>query len=182
MSTTLAADAPPTTAADFIALEERYGSHNYHPLDVVLTRGQGIWVWDVDGRKYMDFLAAYSSVNQGHLHPRIVAALIEQLGRVAIVSRAFRSDQLGPFCRDLATLAGFDKVLPMNTGAEAVETAVKAARRWAYRVKGVPDGKAEIIAFEDNFHGRTTTAISFSPDPSYREHFGDFHGGRGFWV
>lgn len=162
----------PTTAADFIALEETYGAHNYHPLDIVLSRGEGIWVWDVEGRKYMDFLAAYSSVNQGHLHPKIVAALIEQLGRVAITSRAFRNNQLGPFCRDLAHLTGFAKVLPMNTGAEAVETAIKAARRWAYQVKGVPNDQAEILTFSNNFHGRTTTVVSFSPESSYREGFG----------
>ncbi len=164
----------PETTADLIALEELYGAHTYHPLDVVIQRAQGIWVWDVEGRKYMDLLAAYSSVNQGHLHPRIVAALIEQLGRVALTSRAFRNDQLGLFCRDLATLSGFDRVLPMNTGAEAVETAIKAARRWAYTVKGVPDGQAEILAFDNNFHGRTTTIVGFSSEAGYRDGFGPF--------
>ncbi len=169
-----AAATAPETPADFVALEDLHGAHTYHPLDVVIQRAQGIWVWDVEGKKYMDLLAAYSSVNQGHLHPRIVAALIEQLGRVALTSRAFRNDQLGLFCRDLATLTGFDRVLPMNTGAEAVETAIKAARKWAYTVKGVPDGEAEILAFDNNFHGRTTAIVGFSSEAAYREGFGPF--------
>ncbi len=175
MSTAVEQDLDhPTTSEDFIALEERFGAHNYHPLDVVVQRAQGIWVWDVEGNKYMDFLAAYSAVNQGHCHPRIVAALVEQLGRVALTSRAFRNDQLGPFCRDLCRLTGFGRVLPMNSGAEAVETAIKAARKWAYTIKGVPDGQAEILVFDQNFHGRTTTIVGFSAEPQYRAGFGPF--------
>jgi ornithine--oxo-acid transaminase len=163
-----------TTAQDLIALEERYGAHNYHPLDVVVARAEGVWVWDVEGNKYLDFLAAYSAVNQGHCHPKVVAALIEQAQRVTLTSRAFRNDQLGPFYQELCALAGFAKALPMNTGAEAVETAIKAARKWAYTVKGVPDGLAEILAFENNFHGRTTTVVSFSTEAQYRAGFGPF--------
>ena len=161
-------------AADLTALEERYGAHNYHPLDVTIHRAEGVWVWDVEGRRYMDFLASYSAVNQGHCHPRIVAALVDQAARVALTSRAFRNDQLGLFYRDLAELTGFAKVLPMNTGAEAVETAIKAARKWAYTVKGVPDGEAEILVFENNFHGRTTTIVGFSSEEQYRSGFGPF--------
>jgi ornithine--oxo-acid transaminase len=161
-------------AAELIALEERYGAHNYHPLDVVVARAEGVWVWDVEGNRYLDFLAAYSAVNQGHCHPVILRAMIEQLQRVTLTSRAFRSDQLGPFYEQICTLAGFDKFLPMNTGAEAVETAIKAARKWAYTVKGVPEGEAEILVFENNFHGRTTTLISFSSEPAYRAGFGPF--------
>jgi len=161
-------------AAELTALEERYGAHNYHPLDVTIQRAEGVWVWDVEGRRYMDFLAAYSAVNQGHCHPRIVAALVEQASRVALTSRAFRNDQLGPFYRDLAELTGFAKALPMNTGAEAVETAIKAARKWAYTVKGVADGEAEILVFENNFHGRTTTIVGFSSEEQYRRGFGPF--------
>jgi ornithine--oxo-acid transaminase len=160
--------------ADLIALEDRYGAHNYHPLDVVVERAQGVWVWDVEGRKYLDFLAAYSAVNQGHCHPVIQQALIDQVHRVTLTSRAFRSDQLGPFYQQICELTGFDKFLPMNTGAEAVETAVKAARKWAYTVKGVPEGKAEILVFANNFHGRTTTLISFSTEEDYRSGFGPF--------
>ena len=160
--------------ADYIALEERYGAHNYHPLDVVLSRGEGVWVWDVEGKKYLDFLAAYSAVNQGHCHPEILNAAIGQARQVTLTSRAFRNDQLGPFYRDLCELAGFDKFLPMNTGAEAVETALKTARKWAYKVKGVPDGQAEIIAFANNFHGRTITIVSFSTEELYRAGFGPF--------
>jgi ornithine--oxo-acid transaminase len=162
------------TAADFIALEERYGAHNYLPLDVVVTRAEGVWVWDVDGKKYLDCLAAYSAVNQGHCHPEIQRALIEQVQRVTLASRAFRSDQLGPFYRQICELAGFDKFLPMNTGAEAVETAIKAARKWGYTVKGIAPDQAEIIVFGDNFHGRTISLISFSTEPSYRAGFGPF--------
>jgi ornithine--oxo-acid transaminase len=172
MSATVLADALKT--ADFVALEDRYGAHNYHPLDVVVARAQGVWVWDVEGRKYLDFLAAYSAVNQGHCHPAIQQALIEQVHRVTLTSRAFRSDQLGLFYEQICELAGFDKFLPMNTGAEAVETAIKAARKWAYTVKGVPDGQAEILVFENNFHGRTTTLVSFSSDADYRSGFGPF--------
>ena len=161
-------------AQELTAIEERYGAHNYHPLDVVIARGEGVWVWDTEGRRYMDFLAAYSAVNQGHCHPRILAALMEQAQRVTLTSRAFRNDQLGPLYRQLSELTGYAKSLPMNTGAEAVETAVKAARKWAYTVKGVPDGEAEILVFANNFHGRTTTIVGFSTEPQYRDGFGPF--------
>jgi ornithine--oxo-acid transaminase len=171
---TTADPGDPQSTADFIALEDHYGAHNYHPLEVVVSRAEGIWVWDVDGKKYMDFLASYSAVNQGHCHPKIVQALVEQASRVALTSRAFRNDRLGPFYRQLTELTGFAKVLPMNTGAEAVETAIKAARKWAYKVKGVPDGEAEILVFENNFHGRTTTIVGFSSEPQYRDGFGPF--------
>ena len=167
----------PETTADYVALEERYGAHNYHPLDVVVARAEGVWVWDVEGRKYLDCLAAYSAVNQGHCHPVILEALIEQAQRVTLTSRAFRSDQLGPFYEQICRLAGFDKFLPMNTGAEAVETAIKAARKWAYTVKGVPEqpvAQAEILVFANNFHGRTTTLVGFSTEADYRSGFGPF--------
>jgi ornithine--oxo-acid transaminase len=157
---------------DYIEIEDRFGAHNYHPLDVVLSRGQGVWVWDVEGNKYMDFLAAYSAVNQGHCHPEIVDALTTQSQRLALTSRAFRNDQLGAYYADLCEMSGFEKVLPMNTGAEAVETAIKAARKWAYTVKGVPTDQAEILVFDGNFHGRTTTIISFSPEEGSRFGFG----------
>ncbi len=160
--------------AGYIALEERYGAHNYHPLDVVISRGEGVWVWDVEGKKYLDFLAAYSAVNQGHCHPEIVNAAIGQARQVTLTSRAFRNDQLGPFYRQICELSGFDKFLPMNTGAEAVETALKTARKWAYKVKGVPEGQAEILAFSNNFHGRTITIVSFSTEELYRAGFGPF--------
>jgi ornithine--oxo-acid transaminase len=166
-----------STAADtasYLKLEERFAAHNYHPLDVVLERAEGIWVWDVDGNKYMDFLAAYGAVNQGHNHPRIVGALIDQAQRLALTSRAFRNDRFGPFCRKLAELSGYEKVLMMNAGAEAVETAIKAARRWGHRVKGVPEGKAEIVVFDGNFHGRTTTIVGFSSDDVARGGYGPF--------
>lgn len=159
---------------DLVALEDRYGAHNYHPLDVVLTRAQGCWVWDIDGNRYLDCLAAYSAVNQGHNHPRIVAALVEQAGRLALTSRAFHNDQLGPFCQELSELTGFSRVLPMNSGAEAVETALKAVRKWGYKVKGVPEGQAEILCFSGNFAGRTISIISFSDEPQYRDGFGPF--------
>jgi ornithine--oxo-acid transaminase len=162
------------TSKEFIDLEDRYGAHNYHPLDVVISRGDGAWVWDVDGRKYMDFLAAYSAVNQGHCHPRLVKVMAEQMCRVALTSRAFRNDQLGPFCKEICELTGFARMLPMNTGAEAVETAVKAARKWGYTVKGIPQDQAEILVFDGNFHGRTTTIVSFSADEEYRFGFGPF--------
>ena len=161
-------------SSDFIALEDRYGAHNYHPLDVVICRADGAWVWDVDGNKYMDFLAAYSAVNQGHCHPRIVKAMVEQACRVGLTSRAFRNDQLGPFCQEICELTGFDRMLPMNTGAEAVETAIKAARKWAYTVKEVPTDQAEILVFDGNFHGRTTTIVGFSSEEEYRHGFGPF--------
>ena len=162
------------TSAEIVALEDRYGAHNYHPIPVVLTRGRGCWVWDVEGNKYLDCLAAYSAVNQGHSHPRIVEALVSQVRRLALTSRAFVNDQLGPFCRDVSELTGFERVLPMNTGSEAVETAIKAVRKWAYKVKGVPEHEAEIIVCEDNFHGRTTTVISFSTDPQNKDGFGPY--------
>ena len=161
-------------SSDFIALEDRYGAHNYHPLDVVICRADGAWVWDVDGNKYMDFLAAYSAVNQGHCHPRIVKVMVEQACRVGLTSRAFRNDQLGPFCQEICELTGFDRMLPMNTGAEAVETAIKAARKWAYTVKGVATDQAEILVFDGNFHGRTTTIVGFSSEEEYRHGFGPF--------
>ncbi len=159
---------------DLIELEDRYGARNYLPLDIVLERGEGVWVWDVDGRRYLDWLAAYSAVNQGHCHPKIVAALAEQAGRLSLTSRAFRNDRLGAFYQRLCELTGFERVLPMNTGAEAVETAIKAARKWAYTVKGVPDGEAEILVFSNNFHGRTTTIVGFSSEAQYRRGFGPF--------
>jgi ornithine--oxo-acid transaminase len=160
--------------ADFVELEERYGAHNYHPLDVVIERAEGVWVWDVEGNRYLDCLAAYSAVNQGHCHPKIRAAAIEQMGRVTLVSRAFRTDQLGPFYQELCELTGMDMVLPMNSGAEGVETAVKTARKWGYRVKGIPEDQAEILVCSDNFHGRTITCVSFSTEPLYRRDFGPY--------
>ena len=163
-----------TGSAGFIELEERYGAHNYHPLDVVIARAEGAWVWDVEGKKYMDFLAAYSAVNQGHCHPRLVKVVQEQAKRVTLTSRAFRNDQLGPFCEELTAMTGFHRVLPMNTGAEAVETAIKAARKWGYTVKGIPEDQAEILVFSGNFHGRTTTIVGFSTEREYRFGFGPF--------
>ena len=162
------------SASEYIRIEDEYGAHNYHPLDVVVERAEGVWVWDVEGNKYLDFLAAYSAVNQGHCHPRIRRAMTEQAAKVTLTSRAFRNDQLGPLYRQIAELTGYRRVLPMNSGAEAVETAVKAARKWGYKVKGVPEGKAEILVFSGNFHGRTTTIVSFSDDPQYRDGFGPF--------
>ncbi|HSG38354.1 MAG TPA: ornithine--oxo-acid transaminase [Thermoanaerobaculia bacterium] len=173
MSTTVLQEKA-AKAAGYIELEERYGAHNYHPLDVVVSRAEGVWVWDVEGRKYLDFLAAYSAVNQGHCHPEILKAMMEQAQRVTLTSRAFRSDQLGPLYRQICEITGFQRFLPMNSGAEAVETALKTARKWAYTVKGVPDGKAEIIAFSNNFHGRTITIVSFSTEEAYRQGFGPF--------
>src|SRR3984957_8888922 len=151
-----------------------HSAHNYHPLPVVIGEADGAWVTDVDGTRYLDMLAAYSAINFGHRHPRLVAAAQRQMERVTLVSRAFDHDQFGPFCAELAELAGMDMVLPMNTGAEAVETAIKTARKWGYEVKGVPDGEAVIIAFEGNFHGRTTTIISFSTDPDAHDHYGPY--------
>ncbi|MFN3781039.1 MAG: ornithine--oxo-acid transaminase, partial [Candidatus Kapaibacteriota bacterium] len=159
---------------DYIELENLYGAHNYHPLDVVIHRAEGCWVYDVEGKRYLDCLAAYSAVNQGHCHPKILKAFIEQATRVTLTSRAFRNDQLPLLYKLLHDLTGFDMALPMNSGAEAVETAIKAARKWGYKVKGIPEGKAEIIACENNFHGRTTTIISFSTEPQYRDGFGPF--------
>jgi ornithine--oxo-acid transaminase len=163
-----------TRSGRFIEVEERFGAHNYHPLDVVIERAEGAWVWDVDGRRYLDCLAAYSAVNQGHCHPRLVKVMQDQAHKVTLTSRAFRNDQLGPFCQEICELTGFARVLPMNTGAEAVETAVKAARKWGYTVKGIPADQAEILVFDGNFHGRTTTIISFSADEDYRFGFGPF--------
>jgi ornithine--oxo-acid transaminase len=165
---------------DYVELEERYSAHNYHPLDVVIDRAEGVWVYDVDGKKYLDFLSAYSAVNQGHLHPRIVKALVQQAGKVSLTSRAFRNDQFGLFCKELCELTGYEMTLLMNSGAEAVETAVKTARKWGYKKKNVEKDKAEIIVCEDNFHGRTTTIISFSTEPQYREDFGPFTPGFKF--
>jgi ornithine--oxo-acid transaminase len=163
-----------TDAAHFVQLEDTYGAHNYHPLDVVIQRGEGVWVWDVEGNRYLDFLAAYSAVNQGHAHPRIRKALIEQSERVTLTSRAFRTDQLGPLYKLLNEMTGYRRMLPMNTGAEAVETAIKASRKWGYTIKGIPEGKAEILVFAGNFHGRTTTIVGFSDDAQYKEGFGPF--------
>ncbi|MBO9308668.1 MAG: ornithine--oxo-acid transaminase [Chloroflexi bacterium] len=160
------------TAEYFIDLEERYGAHNYHPIDVVIHEARGVWVTDVEGKRYLDCLSAYSALNQGHAHPRILQAMIEQAHRVTLTARAFRNDQLGPFYKALCDLTGYQRALPMNSGAEAVETAIKLARKWGYKVKGVPDGAQEIIVCEGNFHGRTTTIISFSSEPQYKEGFG----------
>jgi ornithine--oxo-acid transaminase len=162
---------------DFVELENQFGAHNYHPLDIVIEHADGVWVYDVEGKRYLDCLAAYSAVNQGHCHPRIQQTLIEQAGKVTLTSRAFRNDQLGPFYRELHELTGFDKALPMNSGAEAVETAIKTARKWGYKVKGIPENKAEIIVCANNFHGRTVTIISFSTDEQYRDGFGPFTAG-----
>jgi ornithine--oxo-acid transaminase len=161
-----------SSTRELIELEDRYGAPNYHPLDVVLTRGEGVWVWDVDDKRYLDCLSAYSAVNQGHAHPRILEALVEQAGRLPLTSRAFRNDQLGPYYQELCALTGYEMVLPMNSGAEAVETALKAARKWAYEVKGVPEGQARIIAADGNFAGRTISIVSFSSEPLYRAGFG----------
>jgi ornithine--oxo-acid transaminase len=159
---------------DFIRLEDEYGAHNYHPLDVVIERAEGVWVYDVDGKKYLDCLAAYSAVNQGHCHPKIMQAMLDQARKVTLTSRAFRNDQLPLLYKELHDLTGFEVALPMNSGAEAVETAVKAARKWGYTVKGIPDGQADIIACSNNFHGRTITIVSFSTDAQYRDGFGPF--------
>jgi ornithine--oxo-acid transaminase len=160
--------------AGYIDLEDRYGAHNYHPLDVVLEKGEGVWVWDVEGNKYLDFLAAYSAVNQGHAHPRIRKVLVEQAEKLTLTSRAFRNNQLGPLYEEVHELTGYARMLPMNSGAEAVETAIKACRKWGYKVKGVPAGQAEILVFTGNFHGRTTTIVGFSDDPQYQDGFGPF--------
>ena len=159
---------------DYIALEEQYGAHNYHPLDVVIERGEGVWVYDVDGKKYLDCLSAYSALNQGHVHPEILNALFEQAKKITLTSRAFRNDQLPLLYKELSAMTGYEMSLPMNSGAEAVETALKLARKWAYHVKGVPRHQAEIITAEGNFHGRTISIITFSSEPSYRDDFGPF--------
>jgi ornithine--oxo-acid transaminase len=158
----------------FIATEARFGARNYEPLGVVLSRGEGVWVWDTQGNRYLDCLSAYSAVNQGHCHPKILAAMVEQAGKLTLTSRAFHNDQLAPFYEQIAELTGSHKVLPMNSGAEAVESAIKSVRKWGYEVKGVPDGQAEIIVCADNFHGRTLGIIGFSTDAAAREHFGPF--------
>ncbi len=158
----------------FIDLEDKHGAHNYHPLPVVLDRGEGVFVWDVEGKKYYDFLSAYSAVNQGHSHPKIVEALVAQAQKLALTSRAFYNSNLGEYEQKITTLFGFDKVLPMNSGAEAVETAVKLARKWSYEVKGIPENAAKIVVCENNFHGRTTTIVSFSNDPDANQNYGPF--------
>jgi ornithine--oxo-acid transaminase len=161
-------------ATGFIAREARFGATNYEPLGVVLSRGEGVWVWDTQGKRYLDCLSAYSAVNQGHCHPKIMAAMVEQAGKLTLTSRAFHNDQLAPFYEEIAALTGSHKVLPMNSGAEAVESAIKAVRKWGYEVKGVPEDRAEIIVCADNFHGRTLGIVGFSTDPSARDHFGPF--------
>ena len=162
------------TSQYFIELEEKYGAHNYHPLDVVITKGEGVWVYDVDGKRYLDCLSAYSALNQGHNHPKIRQAMIEQLGRLTLTSRAFRNDQLGLLYKKLSDMTGYEMSLPMNSGAEAVETAIKVARKWAYVSKKIPRYNAEIIVAEGNFHGRTTTIISFTSTEEYKKDFGPF--------
>ena len=162
------------TSKEVIELENKYGAHNYHPLPVVISRGKGVFVWDVEGKKYYDFLSAYSAVNQGHCHPKIVEAMVTQAQTLTLTSRAFYNDQLGKYEKFATDLFGFDKLLPMNTGAEAVETALKIARKWGYEVKGIPEDKAQIVVCENNFHGRTTTIISFSNDPVARKNFGPY--------
>lgn len=162
------------SSEEAIRLENNHGAHNYHPLPVVLSKGEGVYVWDCEGKKYFDFLSAYSAVNQGHCHPEIVKAMNEQASTLALTSRAFYNDALGPYEKYITDFFGFDKVLPMNTGAEAVETALKLCRKWSYEVKGIPTNEAKIIVCEDNFHGRTTTIVSFSNDPDARNNFGPF--------
>jgi ornithine--oxo-acid transaminase len=164
----------PLRTEDFVELESRYGAHNYHPLDVVIERAEGVWVYDVEGNRYLDCLAAYSAVNQGHCHPKILQTLQEQAQKVTLTSRAFRNEQLPLLYKELHDLTGFDMVLPMNSGAEAVETAIKTARKWGYKIKGIPQDKAEIIVCASNFHGRTVTIVSFSTDEQYRDGFGPF--------
>ncbi|MBR0845712.1 ornithine--oxo-acid transaminase [Bradyrhizobium liaoningense] len=163
-----------SSVIDFVATEARFGAHNYAPIGVVLSRGQGVWVWDTDGNRYLDCLSAYSAVSQGHCHPKILAAMVEQAHRLTLTSRAFHNDQLALFYEEIAALTGSHKVLPMNSGAEAVESAVKSVRKWGYEVKGVPDGQAEIIVCANNFHGRTLGIVGFSTDPETRTHFGPF--------
>ncbi|MCH8019913.1 ornithine--oxo-acid transaminase [candidate division KSB1 bacterium] len=164
----------PKSTEDYIKLEDKYGAHNYHPLDIVIAKAEGVWVYDVKGKRYLDCLSAYSAVNQGHCHPRILAALKEQAGKVTLTSRAFRNDKLPLFCEKLAKLSNMEMVLPMNSGAEAVETALKAARKWGYKIKDIPEGQAEIIVCADNFHGRTTTIVGFSTEDQYLDGFGPF--------
>src|SRR3954468_14821924 len=173
-TTTDASTLPVTDTEAHIELTEAYAAHNYHPLRVVLASGEGAWVTDVEGRRYLDCLAGYSALNFGHSHPRLVARVQEQLGRLTLTSRAFYNDQLGPFARDLAQLTGKEMMLPMNSGAEAVETAIKVARKWGYLVKGVPENQATIVAMEGNFHGRTTTIVSFSTDAVATAHYAPY--------
>jgi ornithine--oxo-acid transaminase len=165
------------TSQEAIELENKYGAHNYHPLPVVISKGEGVFVWDVEGKRYYDFLSAYSAVNQGHCHPKIVEAMVAQAQRLTLTSRAFYNDQLGRYEQFATELFGFDKLLPMNTGAEAVETALKLARKWGYEVKGIPENKVQIVVCENNFHGRTTTIISFSNDPVAKKNFGPYTDG-----
>ena len=167
-------DVEGTDPQTFLDLDERWCAHNYHPLPVVIASAEGAWVTDVAGRRYLDMLAGYSALNFGHRHPDLIAAAVEQMGRVTLTSRAFRHDQLGPFCAELAQLTGTEMVLPMNSGAEAVESAIKVARKWAYEVKGVPENRAQIITAGGNFHGRTLTIVSFSDDPDARDHYGPY--------
>jgi len=167
-------------AAHYLYLEEKYGAHNYHPLPVVLEKGEGVFVWDVDGKRYFDFLSGYSAINQGHCHPRIINKLIGQATKLTLTSRAFHSNILGEYAQYITSFFGYDKVLPMNTGVEAVETAIKLARRWGYAVKGIEENKARIVVCENNFHGRTSTVISFSSDPSAYTRFGPFMPGFDF--
>lgn len=166
-----------SVSSSVIAMEDKYGAHNYHPLPVVLERGEGVYVWDVDGKRYFDFLSAYSAVNQGHCHPVITRALIEQASKLALTSRAFHNSSLGPYEKFVCEFFGFDRMLPMNTGAEGVETAIKICRKWAYEKKGIPENMAKIVVCEHNFHGRTTTIVSFSTDPDSKDNFGPFAGG-----
>ncbi|MGW1424128.1 ornithine--oxo-acid transaminase [Bradyrhizobium manausense] len=163
-----------SSVIDFVATEARFGAHNYEPIGVVLSRGEGVWVWDTEGNRYLDCLSAYSAVSQGHCHPKILAAMVEQAHRLTLTSRAFHNDQLALFYEEIAALTGSHKVLPMNSGAEAVESAIKSVRKWGYEVKGVPDGQAEIIVCANNFHGRTLGIVGFSTDPETRMHFGPF--------
>jgi ornithine--oxo-acid transaminase len=169
----LANDRPRSTS-EYVEIEDQFGAHNYHPLDVVIERGEGVWVYDVEGKRYLDCLSAYSALNQGHVHPRILEALIDQAHKVTLTSRAFRNDQLPLLYKEISEMTGYEMSLPMNSGAEAVETALKLARKWAYQVKGVPRHQAEIITFANNFHGRTISIVSFSTEPSYRDDFGPF--------
>jgi len=164
----------PAQTRYYLDLEERYSAHNYHPLPVVLNKGQGVFVWDVEGKKYFDFLSGYSALNQGHCHPKIINALMEQAQKLTLTSRAFHNDQFGEYAKFITGFFGYEKVLPMNTGVEAVETAIKLARKWAYEIKGIKDREARIIVCENNFHGRTSTVISFSSDPSAKNHYGPY--------
>ncbi len=164
----------PKTSEDFIALENKYGAKNYKPLNVVLARGKGVWVWDIENKRYLDCLSAYSAVNQGHCHPKIIQSLIDQAQKMTLTSRAFRNDQLGLFYKELCELTSSNMVLPMNSGAEAVESVIKAVRKWGYKLKGIPEGQAEIIVCNNNFHGRTVTIVSFSSEPQYRDGYSPY--------